>query len=153
MLTLSKQVWCPWIPNVHCVASRQLLSQVTNSVPAPLKEKCLIQLISIYSCIVKRYATCIKYQWDSALSGPCEVVFCVVFCLNVCFVTLSLNFLIKPTEHLLVTGCPGNYQATVASKVCLLDVSWTYGSHFSSVQQSHNYSLSAAKMALIGWMA
>lgn len=42
-------------------------------------------------------------------SDPCEVVFCVVPLL-VCFVLLSLNFLIKPSEHLLVTSCQGNYQ-------------------------------------------
>lgn len=41
-------------------------------------------------------------------------------CLNVCFVLLSLNFLIKPTEHLLVTSCQGNYLMYFVFVRCVL---------------------------------
>lgn len=41
-------------------------------------------------------------------------------CLNVCFVLLSLNFLIEPTEHLPVTSCQGNYQMCFAFVRCIL---------------------------------
>lgn len=61
--------------------------------------------------------------------------FSVVFCLNVCFVTLSLNFLIKLTEHFLVMGCSGNYQAAVASKGslvgCILNLWITFQQHLT----------------------